>query len=371
MKVMLVIHSLACGGAERVTTLLANYWAGLGWPVTVVTLADASDDHYRLDAAVRRLCLGMAERSDTIGQAVAGNLRRLRALRRTLRTERPDIVVAMMVTSNVLVALARLGLGSVTAIGSERVHPEAFHLPAPWPWLRAVTYRWLDAIAALTEESRVWLERRTTARHIVTIPNPLAFPLPREEPIRSPDRVRAGAQRRVLAVGRLVPQKGYDLLLACFGRLAATHQAWELVIVGEGPERQRLETLVQALGLEGRVSLPGRVGNPGDWYASADLFVLSSRFEGFPNALAEAMGHGLPVVSIDCTTGPSELIRDGIDGVLVPFGDAAALDHALDELMGDEGRREELGLRAREIRERLSIERVHELWVSLFTTATR
>ncbi len=371
MKVMLVIHSLACGGAERVTMLLANHWARLGWRVTVVTLADAADDHYRLDAAVQRLSLGLADRSETIGQAVAGNFRRLRALRRALRVERPDVVVAMMVTSNVLVALARLGLDSVTAVGSERSDPEAFRLSAPWPWLRAVTYRWLDAMVALTDESREWLERRTSARRVVTIPNPLALPLPMEEPVRSPGLAAARTPRRLLAVGRLGPEKGYDQLLACFGRLAATHQDWELVIVGEGPERPRLERLVQTLGLGDRVFLPGRVGNPGDWYASADLFVLSSRYEGFPNALAEAMGHGLPVVSVDCTTGPRELIRDGVDGVLVPLGNDTALDHALDDLMRDEGRRKQLGLRALEIRERLSIERVHEQWVSLFATAAR
>jgi len=369
MKVMLVIHSLACGGAERVTALLANHWSGIGWRVTVVTLADAADDHYRLDAAVRRICLGVAKRSNTIGEAVGGNLRRLRALRRALRVERPDVVVAMMVTSNVLVALARVGFDWVTAIGSERVHPEAFRLSVPWPWLRAVTYRWLDAMVALTDEGRVWLERRTSARRVVTIPNPLVFPLPAEEPRRSPALASPRARRRLLAVGRLYPQKGYDQLLACFGRLAATHEDWELVIVGEGPERPRLEMLVQMLGLGGRVFLPGRVGNPGDWYASADLFVLSSRYEGFPNALAEAMGHGLPVVSVDCTTGPRELIRDGVDGVLVPLDDDTALDHALDDLMRDERRRRQLALRALEIRERLSIERVHERWVSLFSTA--
>jgi glycosyltransferase involved in cell wall biosynthesis len=118
--------------------------------------------------------------------------------------------------------------------------------------------------------------------------------------------------------------------------------------------------------LEKRVFLPGLVGNIGEWYEQADLYVMSSRFEGFPNTLLEALSYGLPAVSFDCDTGPRDIIRHEVDGLLVSPGNVAALENALDRLMGDVALRQHFAKRAVEARERFSIERVAGMWETFF-----
>ncbi len=136
--------------------------------------------------------------------------------------------------------------------------------------------------------------------------------------------------------------------------------------MGDGPLRPELEASVAEADLNEVVLLPGPVGNLGEWYSQADLYVLSSHYEGFPNALAEAMACGLPAVSFDCDTGPRDLIRHGVDGLLVAADDRAALGAGLASLMGDEPLRSQLGARAIEVRSRFSLERVSESWYQLF-----
>jgi glycosyltransferase involved in cell wall biosynthesis len=146
---------------------------------------------------------------------------------------------------------------------------------------------------------------------------------------------------------------------------------WGLVILGEGPERAALESCVRALGLERRVLLPGQAGNMHDWYKRASLFVLSSLFEGFPVVLLEAMAAGVPVVSFDCAAGPREIIRHGVDGVLVPVGDETALAKSMRALMNDARLRAEMAGHAIAVRERFSEERVLALWDEAFKAVMR
>jgi glycosyltransferase involved in cell wall biosynthesis len=170
----------------------------------------------------------------------------------------------------------------------------------------------------------------------------------------------------LLAVGRLSQEKGFDLLLESWSTLANHQPHWRLVILGEGPERASLEAQIQALGLDRAVLLPGRAGNVSDWYRRADLFVLSSRFEGFPNVLAEAMASGLAVVSTDCPTGPAAIVRDGVDGLLVPMNQPAALREALARLMHDDAMRASMAQCASQIAGRLELEVVAGRWRQLF-----
>lgn len=370
MRLLFFIYSLGGGGAERVTANLANYWAGKGWDVAVVTLTPSSHDFYELHPAVERISLSLAGDSAYIMTGLWQNLRRVMALRRVLRKIRPDIALGMMTTANVLLSVAALGLG-IRAVGSERVHPAQYPLSPLWKKLRRHTYGWLHTVTALTRESANWLEAHTKVQRVRVIPNAAPWPLPVEKPTVVPECIRPIGRKVILGVGRLEAQKGFDLLLEAFSACAQKHLDWDLVILGEGSLRTMIEDQVHAAGLDKRVFLPGRVGNLGEWYERADLYVMSSRFEGFPNSLAEALAHGLPAVSFDCDTGPRDIIRHETDGLLVPPGDVTGLAAAMERLMGDADLRARFAARAVEARERFSMERIAGMWEELFVEVVK
>lgn len=365
MNLLIAIHSLQCGGAERVAASLANYWAGKGWQVTVVTLAAPGQEFYQLHPAVHRVGLDMAGESSSFLAAAVSSLRRVLALRRVIKQVRPNVALAMMSNMCILLALATRGTSGVVTVGSERVHPPHAPLSFIWRSLRKWLYGLLHAIVAQSQESANWLRQHTNARHVVVIPNAAQWPLPEQAPHLLPPE-RPDSQLMLLAVGRLCAQKGFDLLISAFHRLVGEFPNWHLVILGEGPDRDALQAQVCTLDLSKCVSLPGRSGNMGRWYAAADLYVMSSHFEGFPNTLLEAMAYGLPVVSFDCDTGPRDIVRSGLDGLLVPADDPLALTSALRRLMGDESLRRAFATSGADVRERFSIEMIAGKWETLF-----
>lgn len=371
MKLLIFIHSLSSGGAERVTVNLANHWAGRGWDIVVVTLAPQSDDFYTLHPAVKRIPLELASNSGNILTGLWQNWRRVFALRRVLRQIKPDIALGMMTTANILLALAVWGLPQIRTIGSERIHPPQFLLGNLWEGLRRRTYGRLAAVSALTGESADWLKVHTHVQRVLVIPNPVVWPLPIQTPTVTTDSHCQSERHLLLAVGRLDAQKGFDWLGEAFTNLAAKYPDWDLVILGDGPQRTTLQDQAHTVGLEKRLFLPGRAGNVREWYERADLYVMSSRFEGFPNTLVEAMAHGLAAVSFDCDTGPRDIIRHEVDGLLVPPGDVAGLTAALDRLMSDAALRQRFAERAVEVRERFSMERIASMWEALFEEMLR
>jgi len=167
-------------------------------------------------------------------------------------------------------------------------------------------------------------------------------------------------------MGRLVKSKGFDILIDAFSRIVNSNPEWSLKILGDGPLKRELQSQSEALGLANRIDFAGEVADPFPDLCAADLFVFPSRFEGFGLALCEAMACGLPVVSFDCPSGPREIIRNGLDGVLVPAEDTEALSKELDRLMADPGERQRLASRAPEVMIRFSIRRILGLWEELF-----
>jgi len=368
MKLLVFISSLATGGAERVTVNLANHWAQTDWEITIVTLARQSEDFYALHPAVKRIALDLAGDSSGVVAGIRQNWRRVHVLRQILRQVRPDVALGMMSTSNVLLALAGRGMGQLRLFGSERCYPPHFPLGKAWNALRRTSYGRLDAVVAQTHECAVWLRNHTAARHVCVIPNAASYPLPSGAPHIAPADVTAPGRNILLSVGRLSAEKNFDGLIDAFDAVAARHPDWDLVILGEGPARRDLEARIGRSAFAPRMHLPGIAGNVGEWYARSGLYVLASHSEGFPNTLAEAMAHGMPVVSADCDTGPRDIIRNGIDGLLVPPRDAAQLRMALDRMLGDGQARKTFAAHAVEARERFSLDTIASRWEALFAT---
>lgn len=362
MRLTLVISSLARGGAERVLSILAGAWAEQGHEVTLLSFDHGEAPAYALHPSVTRLSLGLLEESHGALQGVRRNLGRIRILRRAIRQSRPDLVVSFLDRVNVLTLLATLWM-RVPVIVSERIDPSRYDIGSGWSFLRRLLYPLADLLVCQTEAALARFQALTRVRG-VAIPNPVC--LPPGVASRPTGENREPAHHALIAMGRLVPQKGFDLLLQAFSRIAVRHPAWTLTVWGDGPLLEELQTQANSLDLSQRVRFPGATADPFSKLSAADLFVFSSRFEGFGMALAEAMACGLPVISFDCPEGPALLIRDGVDGLLVPPENVDGLSAALDRLMSDPGERARFAVRAPEVLDRFSLERVLPLWQDVF-----
>lgn len=361
MRLTLVISSLGCGGAERVMSIMANYWAKRGEEVTVLTFDHGGQSFYPLDPQVRRHALGLLADSSKLWQGLLRNLHRICVLRDAIRRSRPDIVISFIDKVNVLTLLAALGLRAPVVI-SERIDPSRYDIGGPWNFFRRLTYPKASALVCQSPAALASFDfLPSSMKHV--IPNPVMPPFSSLNKTESHHPI--GATYLIVGMGRLVEQKGFDMLLEAFKTISAKYPEWFLMILGEGPLRRKLERHIETLDLKSRVSLPGPVPDPSSVLRRADLFVLSSRFEGFPNALLEAMAAGLPVVSFDCPSGPRAIIRDGVDGLLVPPEDVGALASALDRLIAFPAERERLARHAPEVLERFGMSEIMAKWGDL------
>jgi glycosyltransferase involved in cell wall biosynthesis len=283
-------------------------------------------------------------------------------LRGRLRRGNFQLLIGMTTLPAIKLLLASAGLG-VPVVVSERNYPPSRSLSWPWRLLRRLLYPTATLHLVQTERIAAWLRDAGLARATATLPNRIVWPLPRHPPVLDPASLLEPGSRVLLAVGTKIHQKGFDRLVTVFAELAAAFPDWTLVILGidERPyhgvdQRQALRALLPAdRQLRQRVLFPGRVGNGADWYLRADLFVLSSRYEGFPNVLLEAMAAGCACLAVDCPTGPAEIIDHGRTGwLLEEAADVSRWVAALSLLMADEGLRRCLGAGALEVRDTYS-----------------
>ena len=360
-RIALVIYGMDDGGAERVTANLANNWSSDGWQVTLILLSSLTNNSYALDPRVRVIELRSASDNSSRFLGAFANIRRVVAIRHFLKEHHSDYVIGIMTTSAILSGIAAIGLRT-KFVAAERSHPPRDPLPTFWNLLRTLIYPSAHAVVLLTSDGLDWLSKAIPKAKGVLIPNAVAWPLPSRQPRIDPESVIEPHDLVVPAAGRLDAGKQFDVLIKAFAT-ADTLGVWKLVVLGEGDERANLRALIEQLDLGDRVKLPGRAGNMSEWYHRAQIFAMASRFEGFPNTLIEAMSYGCPVVSFDCDTGPRDIIRNGIDGFLVPgTTNYVVLARALQKLMGAAEMRNAMGQRASEVLERFSATRIGDLW---------
>lgn len=358
MNILFFVSSMHAGGAERVAATLANAWARRGDTVTLVCCYNGHGTcFYPLDERVRLLWL--AEQFPRLRWA--GPLKKLVAIRQVARECRPDVMVSFLTNVNVTVLLATRGLPGPLVV-CERTDPAwSTNLEPIFRTLRRWTYPWASRVLTQTPQAAVHL-RQVAARvtRVSAIPNPLPPDLPAARMVESAE----GGRHILLAMGRFNPVKQFDLLLDVFAGLAQAHPDWDLVIWGDGDQREALCAQVKRLGLEGRASLPGRTEQPWREMLGAHAFVLSSRVEGFPNAMLEAMALGLPCVALDCPSGPREISENGQVASLVAPGESDALAAALAQVMGQTPAwRTTLGARgADSVRARYGLDAVLQRW---------
>lgn len=360
-RIVFFLPDLGLGGAQRVAATLAGRLRDRGDSVTLATLGPTHNDHVEVPSGVERWAIDPSVRRPGPVGVVVKNLQRVRRVRARFRARRPDVVIAFVDSTNLFALLATRGLG-IPVIVSERVDPREHRIPVAQRLLRRLLYPRAAAVVVQTERVAGWARGVTRQRRVHVIPNPVPVPSrPRSEE----------TPLAIVAAGRLVPQKGFDLLVEALASMRPTEEvSWRCEILGEGPQRAELEGLVRSTGLTGRIELPGRVDDVEQRFSRAAVFVLSSRFEGFPNALTEAMALGLPCVAFDCPTGPRELLIDGQNGRLVPAEDVGSLRTAIRDLLISPGQRHSLGAAARRSVAALDPESVTDRWNDLLSEVT-
>lgn len=357
MNVGFFIWALKPAGAERVLSILANAWAARGWEVVVFTM-DSPDatSFYPLAPSVELRHLDLLRSSGgSVTSALTNNLKRIRSLRSVLVETRPDVVISFIDKTNIVALLASLGLG-LPVIISERTDPSRRSIGRLWNVLRTLTYPLADSIVFQSQAVADWFSPRITRRGMV-IPNPVPTPPPTSETLP-----KDPGNPRVVTMGRLVPVKGFDVLIDAFAAIQSQVPAWSLEMWGAGPELEPLQQRARNLGVSEWVRFRGVTQQPFEALRQGDLFVMSSHAEGFPNALVEAMACGLPVISTRFGGAAEDIIHHEENGLLVPSADPQALAEAMLRLMRDPAMRDRLGTQAKGVVQRFSTERILSLW---------
>ena len=374
-KILVFIGSLTSGGAERVAVSLSKYLSiSEKFEVVFVTLDGYRSDFYTLHHSVKRIAMDMSGATAGMGKYLM-NLRRMIAFRKIVRAEKPDIVLGM-ITRHAVISILACILLPVKVVVSERNYPGKRKNHSMWEILRKYTYRYANAHVVQTSKIAEWLRENTKSTNIHIIPNSISWPLENFEPILAPSDFVKQDEKLILAAGSFKEQKGFDLLLDAIPGVLERHPEWKLVILGGRVDedeknsgdlvREQLMSLIAEKHLENRVLLPGKAGNMTEWYQRADIFVLSSRFEGFPNVLLEAMASGTACVSFNCDTGPADLIQHGINGMLVEELNTKELGMTVYEVMNQPGLRKKLADNAIKVRNTFSEEKIMKLWIEIF-----
>ena len=357
MKVMFVIARMQYGGAERVMAELANWFAGMGHQVTLVSGYDFPSV-YPLDGRLETLRSGGHQDGKTRPGRMIGFIR---DLCRMMEEDRPDAVVSFLTDINIMVIPACKWMW-VPVIVSERNDPARNPASRVKRWLRRLTYPFADGFVFQTGQAKSWFSKRIQQKSAV-IPNPLlAASLP--SPSCGSGKLPGGGLR-VVSVGRLEPQKNQKLLISGFAAFARNHPGAALHIYGEGSLREQLAGQIMALGMQGRIFLEGTVADIPAAIHTADIFVLTSDYEGIPNSLLEAMACGLACIAADCPSGGCKtLIRSMHNGILFPVGDEKGLVGALERLAADDQLRRTLAANALQVREEYAGDKINRAWMA-------
>jgi len=358
MRLLCVIPQMGAGGAERVMAALVNELSTRHTVSLLTWESPGTPPFFPLAASVQVVQPGL------FGGHGLERVRRLAArfmvLRRHVRSWRPDVVLSFLDTTNVTTLVACLGTG-VPVVVSERVDPAGQVVGRMFGLARRFTYPWAARTVVQTTRVARYFPLRMQSR-IAVLPNPIAVALR----TATPDEPGPDGRYRVIAVGRLEWQKGFDRLIAAFAQVASRHPLWDLHLFGEGSLRAALAAQAAAAGLGTRVRFPGVTSAIQDELAASHLLAFPSRYEGFPNALAEAMRVGLPTIGYDHVSGVEEMIVQDATGLLLPAdGGVAPLAGALDELMADPTARRRLGTAAQQAGARWDTTVVLMEWESL------
>ena len=355
MKIVFVLPSLGAGGAERTVVNLVKYLTkSASLNITVLTLIK-SPDFYELDPKVDRVRMDFTGRSGSIFEIIS----RMLKVRKAIRSLKPDWVVSFMTPVNTFVLIS-LVFSSINVIVSERNDPKE-QLSKFQLFYSCWVYHFMAYKLIVQTYGVLNIYNRIVAlSKIIVIPNAIT---------KTTKYWKGGSKNpkfQIIAVGRLHYQKGYDILINIFAHSDFCRKFCMLKIYGEGEQESSLEYLIIDLKMSECIKLMGGSNYIDDQLIRADLFVSSSRYEGFPNVLLEALSLGVPTVAMDCDFGPSEIIEHEYSGLLVPINESNHLGEAIHILLENEELKKSISKNAIKSTEKYFPEKIMPLWIDLF-----
>ena len=358
-KILFLIPSLVGGGAERVMVTLAN---GLSksYDVEILTLTN-TESFYALNDAVKVNGIGCSVNKKNALTKFATRFKSVFkgffGIRKAIKDKNPDVVIAFLNSvSEPLMILKTISRLKCKTIVSERADPNE----------RSFLHRWFernffpkaDVIVCQSKKASEFFKDKHRSKTVI-IPNPIcATAIP---PLYEGERTK-----RIVGVGRLAEQKNFELLINAFSQLDERFSDYKLEIYGAGPLENDLKRRINDLGLSKRAFLMGAKKNVMFELSDASLYVMSSNFEGFPNALVEAMATGLPVISTDFPTGVATEVVKAENGLVVPINDEKALVSAMEELLCNKERCKKISFENRKYLDILKEETVIKMWENIF-----
>lgn len=357
-KILILIPRMGGGGAERVASIIANKLSH-EYIVQITTLV-SEKSFYCLDTKVKLTSANyVINHKNNVTRLASMGKNFINAIfytRNVIKEYRPDIVFSLLEEMDIVTYLATRNLKGFKWICSERNDPTKRN-----PALQKVLEKIYCGCDILVCQTKTVEKYYSMVKNKKVIPNPVD--------IQSfPQRVEESKPPKIVAVGRLVPQKNIGMLVESFSMIAHQYPNVHVTVYGEGPERKKLENLIRDKNLQGRFGLPGSTQDIIEHIKDAAIFALPSNYEGFPNVLLEAAAMGVPIVSTDFETGAAkEIINENV-GILVPLGDARAFATALSTLLANEKLRKHIRCVSRAAVEPFEVDKVATMWEVLFKT---
>lgn len=349
MKLFFLIESLQkAAGTERIATDVVNaLYEKTGWDISFITMSANTESYFKVNDRIRIL---------SINSDIKHPIQAIRSLRKLIKQNQPDYII------NVATVMSRFSIPAAMFTSTKVITWEHFNLFAG----SIFGYLWRVCSAAFSHKTIVLTHKdrlsypKLLHKKVQTIYN---FPTPTEE---APSELTSNI---AISVGRLTSQKGFDMLLNVWKKVYQKNKEWKLYIVGNGDDEEKLKQQAKNLGIDQCVSFIPATPKIIELYKQASLYIMSSRFEGLPLVLIEAKQLGLPCISFDCPNGPSEVIRRGTDGDLIPLGNETKMAESILTLIDDRNKIKEYGKAARkDVKERFSKDKIATDWIHALNT---
>ena len=349
-RIFLIVSSIEKGGTQKIILDLFNYWKKKGHNVKIITF----DKEIDLKIKKSLINLKLQSTSKNLFQAIFNNLKRIYKLRNIIKKNQHNHIVSFISTTNILAIISNIGLKNNLII-SERNDPELQNIGYVWIILRKVFYRYADKVSANSKKACTYLEKFVPKKKIFFIPNHIFL---------NKNKQKIKKDKILLAIGRLHYQKGFDTLIDSFNLSKIYKIGWKLVILGKGSEEKFLKKKVKNLKLSNKVLFQG-FEDPMPWYKKSKIFVLSSRYEGTPNVLLEAVSMRLPTIITNSCYGAKYYLKNNISTLEAPVNNSKALSKLIQKLANNNNLQKKISNEAYKNMKRLgNYKKIFKMWDS-------